>query len=269
MTQGTLGAEVALRISHHNPAHMVLAGRSLSALSTTESVIGAANPVPTTLLELDLASQASVRAAAKVANSYEFPIDVLINNAGIMAVPYSKTEDGLESQWATNHIGHFLFTNLIMPKLRESKHRPRVVNVTSSGHRRSDIRWDDWGFGDGERYDKWAAYGQTKTANMLFSVALAKLFGGDEGGTFLESFSCYPGRVRTNLARSIPMDELVAAGMLSQFFVTLRGAASGCADTVAAPRVAPPRRVARGRPKAGLEDNSGGRGLDCCRGFRP
>lgn len=210
VTQGTLGAEVALRISHHQPANLVLAGRSLSALNITKSTIEAANPVSVTLLELDLASQASVRAAARTANSYPFTIDVLINNAGIMAVPYTKTAEGLERQWATNHIGHFLFTNLIMPKLRASRSTARIVNVSSAGHKRSDIRWDDVGFGGGERYDKWAAYGQTKTANMLFSVALAKLGG-------VESFSCYPGRVRTNLVNSIPLEELVAAGGLPMF----------------------------------------------------
>ena len=220
ITQGTLGAEVSLQIAHHKPANLVLAGRSLSALRTTRSVIEAEETIPITLLELDLASQASVRAAAETANSYTFPIDVLINNAGIMAVPYTKTADGLESQWATNHIGHFLFTNLVMPKLRESNNRPRVVNVSSAGHKRSDIRWDDWGFGEGERYDKWAAYGQTKTANMLFSVALTKAYKDTEGGALLESYSCYPGRVRTNLANSIPLEELVAAGMLQSALLT-------------------------------------------------
>ena len=97
-----------------------------------------------------------------------------------------------------------------MPKLRASQSTARIVNVSSAGHKRSDIRWYDVGFGGGERYDKWAAYGQTKTANTLFSVALAMLGG-------VESFGCYRGRVRTNLANSIPLEELVAAGRLPIF----------------------------------------------------
>ena len=101
------------------------------------------------ILELDLSSQASVKAAAAEVLSWsDVPkIDLLINNAGVMAIPErTLSPEGIEMHFATNHIGHFLFTNLIMPKLLASLNGPRVVNVSSGGHRFSDIRWDDLGF---------------------------------------------------------------------------------------------------------------------------
>ena len=235
VTQGSIGAEVALRPSHHPPSKVTLAGRSLAKLRATESVLKTAVPsVNTRLLELDLSSQKQVCAASKEVNAYAEPIDRLINNAAIMAVPYARTVDGLESQLGTNHIGHFLFTNLIMPKILAAGKGARIINVSSSGHKRSPFRFNDYnfevcihmsssmlctgtvgltpgGWQDGKTYDKWAAYGQTKTANMLFSVSLADKLG-PKG---LLSYSLYPGRIKTNIAQSIPLEELRAAGKLS------------------------------------------------------
>ena len=181
---------------------------------------------PTKLLELDLGVQAKVRRAAEEVNGYDGPIDCLINNAGIMATPFALSVDGIESQFATNHIGHFLFTNLIMEKLLLVK-GARVVNVSFSGHRRERFRHDDYNFQvsfhssfavtaptrltylwNGAVYDRWKAYGQSKTANMLFSVALAQKFQ-DES---LASFSLYPGRVPTNIAQYIGVAELQKMG---------------------------------------------------------
>ncbi|TFK86693.1 NAD(P)-binding protein, partial [Polyporus arcularius HHB13444] len=151
------------------------------------------------------------KAAAEVL-SWPEPIDVLVNNAGIMATPYGKTVDGIESQFGTNHIGHFLFTNLIMPKLLESKQGPRVVNVSSNGHRLSDIRWDDFNFQDGKTYNKWVAYGQSKTANILFSVELAQRL----GSKGLKAFSVHPGLISTNLSRSANIDDFKALQALDK-----------------------------------------------------
>ncbi|KAK3176580.1 hypothetical protein OEA41_007903 [Lepraria neglecta] len=127
-----------------------------------------------------------------------------------MAVPYSKTMDGLESQFGTIHIGHFLFTNLIMPKLLAAERGARVINVSSSGHKREQVRFDD--YNNGATYHKWKAYGQSKTANMFFSVSLAEKLG-NKG---LLSFSVYPGRVKTNIAQSIRFEELRAAGWVDE-----------------------------------------------------
>ncbi|KAK4702487.1 hypothetical protein P7C70_g3737, partial [Phenoliferia sp. Uapishka_3] len=92
-----------------------------------------------------------------------------------VAGPYALTSDGLESQFGCNHIGHFLFTNLIRPRLFASP-KPRIVNVSSRGHRFGDVRFDDPGFSNGEKYEKWQAYGQAKTANILFSLNVPFLF---------------------------------------------------------------------------------------------
>jgi NAD(P)-dependent dehydrogenase (short-subunit alcohol dehydrogenase family) len=116
-------------------------------------------------------------------NTYTKNIDVLINNAGVMACPYSTTVDGFETQFATNHLGHFLFTVLILGKL--TKETGRVVNVSSEGHQQCGVRFDDIGFSGGEKYAPWEAYGQAKTANILFSVELAR--------RGVRSFSLTPG----------------------------------------------------------------------------
>lgn len=182
-------------------------------LDETEVAIKAETPTANIRqLIVDLGSLISVRTAAKEVLAYEETIDVstcfgrtrsvetsgsyfidvigyciqvLINNAAQMASPYEVLpETGFESQFGINHLGPFLFTNLIITKLK-SKDESRIVNVSSMGHRRSEIRWDDVGFKAGENYEKWAAYGQGKTANMLFSKSLA------EAGFI--SFSLHPG----------------------------------------------------------------------------
>ncbi|EPQ53757.1 short-chain dehydrogenase [Gloeophyllum trabeum ATCC 11539] len=199
VTPGGLGAHFVEVSAAHKPKLLILAGRDPSKLAESTKAIESAHPdVKTRALELDLSSQAKVRKAAEEVLSWSEPIDLLVNNAAIMAAPYQKTVDGLESQFGTNHIGHFLFTNLIMPKILQSK-SPRIVNVSSSGHRLSAIRWDDLDFKDGKEYNKWAAYGQAKTANILFSVALAEKL----GSKGLTAFSLHPGVISTNLARFV------------------------------------------------------------------
>lgn len=102
-----------------------------------------------------------------------------------MAGPYELTEDGFESQFGTNHLGHFLFVNKIKAKILASA-SPRVVCVSSGGHRISDIRYEDLGFSKGETYEKWTAYGQSKTANILTAVGIAERWG-------IPAFGVHPG----------------------------------------------------------------------------
>lgn len=124
---------------------------------------------------LDLNSLASVRkAAGEIAALGD--VDVLINNAAVMMNPYSTTADGLESQFGTNYVAPWLLTNLLVPSLLKTPH-PRVVFVSSIGHRASDIRWDDIGFSNGKAYNKIHAYGQSKTAAILNAVELAEKYG--------------------------------------------------------------------------------------------
>ncbi|KAF9004296.1 hypothetical protein BDQ17DRAFT_1354894 [Cyathus striatus] len=135
-------------------------------------------------------SSALVRHAAKQITSGELgipKIDVLLNNAGIMAVPYKKI-DGYESQFFCNHISHFLFTNLILSHIKSPG--GRIISVSSYGHRRSPVRFDDVNFKDGEVYNKWEGYGQSKTANILFAIGLNKRLGETKG---IQSYSVHPG----------------------------------------------------------------------------
>ena len=143
-----LGALFAVNAAKAQPKLIILAGRNRTKIQATADAITKANPkVQTRVLQLDLESLKQVREAANTVNSWDdlSHIDVLVNNAGIMACDYAKTEDGLERQFATNHIGPFLFTNLIMNKILASD-SPRVVIVSSDGHRLSAIRFADIGF---------------------------------------------------------------------------------------------------------------------------
>ena len=173
---------------------IILAGRTLSTLAKTAAAIKAINPlVKTPIVKLDLGSQASVRNAAAEINRWVDQIDVLVLNAGIMAVEYGLTVDGIEKQFGTNHIGHFLFANLLMPKLLAAGRGARVCSVSSEGHHTTGIRFDDLGFDDGKNYDKWLAYGQSKTANALFAVELARLLKGKD----ILAFAIHPGTIAT------------------------------------------------------------------------
>lgn len=142
-----LGAEAAKAIVKHQPALLIFASRTLSKIeAVTAEIKGIESNVPIRTLVVDLGSQASVRAAANEVLSYTENIDVLINNASIMASPWALTPEGIESQFGTNHIGTFLFTNLILPKIIAAGPGSRIVTVSSVGHRFSDIRFDDYNF---------------------------------------------------------------------------------------------------------------------------
>jgi NAD(P)-dependent dehydrogenase (short-subunit alcohol dehydrogenase family) len=148
---------------------------------------------------LDLFDLDSVRRGAKDIAS-RFPrIDRLINNAGVMACPIGRTAQGLDTQLGTNHLGHFVLTARLIPSLLAGA-PARIVNLSSAGHRLSPFRFDD-PFFEKDDYNKWVAYGQAKTANVLFSVALDKRFK-DRG---IRSYAVHPGAIRTELGRH--MDE--------------------------------------------------------------
>ncbi|KAJ5709312.1 hypothetical protein N7493_010646 [Penicillium malachiteum] len=210
VTPGSIGGTAAIHISKYEPALLVLAGRNMQTLQELDETIKSETPsAPTRLLLLDLSSQESVLKAAKEVNSYPETIDIIINSAGVMASPYTLTKDGLELQFGTNHIGHFLFTNIVLEGfLQRAASSIRVVNVSSLGHKRGPVRFDDPGFEDGKCYDKWQAYGQSKTANMLYSVSLAEKLG-DKG---VQSFSLYPGRILTGIVKHLSTEDFLKAG---------------------------------------------------------
>lgn len=162
------------------------------------------------LVTLDLNSLASVRTAAKdIAAKANGQLDVLINNAAVMMCPYSTTADGLETQLGTNYVAPWLLTNLLVPTLSASP-APRVVFVSSVGHRASDIRWDDMDFSGGKTYHNVLSYGQSKTASVLNAVALA------ERHPNITVISLHPGAIQTNLGRHLTAED--TKGMLGTFF---------------------------------------------------
>lgn len=197
-----LGRESARALASAG-AHVVLASRNADALSETRDAIDA--EVPDAHLSgvvVDLASLASVREAASRIAELAPVIDVLMNNAGVMFTPFGRTLDGFETQFGTNHLGHFALTNLLQPQFVEGT---RVVNLSSEGHRLGDVDLDDPNWHRRE-YDKFAAYGAAKTANILHAVALDHRL----RGRGIRAFAVHPGMVATNLARHMSRDDVIA-----------------------------------------------------------
>jgi NAD(P)-dependent dehydrogenase (short-subunit alcohol dehydrogenase family) len=158
---------------------------------------------------LDLGDLASVRAFATAFLETDRPIDLLINNAAIMANPETRVGPGWESQLATNHLGHFTLANLLWPALAAAPDGARVVALSSSGHKRSPVVFDDIMF-DRRPYEKWQAYGQAKTANSLFAVQLDAL-GADAG---VRAFAVHPGGILTPLQRHLSKEEMMDFGWI-------------------------------------------------------
>ncbi|MET9788636.1 SDR family NAD(P)-dependent oxidoreductase [Streptomyces canus] len=158
--------------------------------------------------ELDLGDLESVRAFAERFLESGRTVDLVIDNAGIMACPETRVGPGWEAQFATNHLGHFALVNRLWPAIEPGG--ARVVSVSSRAHHFSGMRWDDVHWRTG--YDKWQAYGQAKTANVLFAVHLDKL-GADRG---VRAFSLHPGGILTPLQRHLPKAEMVERGWIDE-----------------------------------------------------
>jgi NAD(P)-dependent dehydrogenase (short-subunit alcohol dehydrogenase family) len=156
------------------------------------------------LLELDLASFASVRAAAGEVLARHARLDVLVNNAGLILSKRTETKDGIEATFGINHLGHFLFTNLLLERLQKSA-PARILNVSSEAHRRAPgLDWEDL---DARRgYDGFLAYARSKLANILFTLELARRL----DGTRVTANALHPGVVRTRFARDGDASGLVA-----------------------------------------------------------
>ena len=154
---------------------------------------------------LDLSDLESVRVFADRFVASGRDVEIVVNSAGIMACPETRVGDGWEAQFATNHLGHFALVNRLRPAISRGA---RIVSISSGGHRNSAIRWDDVQFEAG--YDKWQAYGQSKTANALFAVHLDRL-GRDAG---IRAFSLHPGKIFTPLQRYLAREEMVSAGWI-------------------------------------------------------
>lgn len=152
---------------------------------------------------VDLSDLASIRRFTDAFLDQHDRIDVLINNAGVMACPFGHTADGFETQFGTNHLGHFLLTARLMPALLRAE-SPRVVTLSSAGHSRSDVDLADPHFKT-TPYNAWIAYGRSKTANALFARELARR----AGPSGVLSFSVHPGAIVTELGRHLTQELLV------------------------------------------------------------
>jgi NAD(P)-dependent dehydrogenase (short-subunit alcohol dehydrogenase family) len=191
-----LGVETARVLAAHG-AYVVGAARDLNkARAATEKVRAqAAHGGALELVELDLASLTSVRACADALLTAGDKFDLLIANAGVMACPFGHTADGFETQFGTNHLGHFVLVNRLVPLLQAGS---RVVNLSSAGHRFADVDLEDPNF-DHTPYSEWAAYGRSKTANILFAVEFDRRH--KQAG--IRATAVHPGGIHTELGRHI------------------------------------------------------------------
>ncbi len=190
-----LGIETARALVAHGAA-VVGAARDLGkAGAATDGVRAAAQAGGGSfeLVELDLASLASVRRCADALIADGRPFDIIIANAGVMATPFGRTTDGFETQFGTNHLGHFVLINRIASLLKAGG---RLVNLSSAGHRYSDVDLDDPNFAHTD-YDPWIAYGRSKTANILFAVEFDRRH--RARGT--RAAAVHPGAIQTELGR--------------------------------------------------------------------
>lgn len=278
---GGIGGSTTEAFAAHSPRLLILSGRSPAKVEEVIQKVKSVYPnVNCRYLHLDLSSQKSVRAAAQEVLSYpDVPqIDILINNAGVMNIPdRTLSEDGIEMQFATNHIGHFLFTNLILGKLiasssRSAKGATRIVNVSSRGVRFSPVRFSDLNFTkpveqlpESERpdlalmkasffevdmtgpYHGLVAYGQSKSANVLFSLSLTERLYEQHG---ILSFGLHPGAILTELSRySDPATVEAALDRYRAMGMVFKSLGEGAATTLVAaldPMLAPTNKDGKG-----------------------
>ena len=196
-----LGKETVRALASAGAKVLVGARRPIVAATDLADVEG-----DVSILKLDLSDPKSIAAFALAINEQVAKLDLLINNAAIMACPLERDARGYESQFATNHLGHFHMTALLWPLLKASGNA-RVVSLSSIGHARCGIDFDDPNF-ERREYDKWSAYGQAKTANALFAVHLDAI--GQAHG--VRAFAVHPGGIKTPLQRHLTMEEQVAMG---------------------------------------------------------
>jgi NAD(P)-dependent dehydrogenase (short-subunit alcohol dehydrogenase family) len=197
-----LGVETARALAAHG-AHVVGAARDLAKAEAATAQVrkdAVAEGGSLELAALDLADLKSVRACAEQLLAKGEPFDVVIANAGVMATPFGHTADGFETQFGTNHLGHFVLVNRIAPLIRAGG---RLINLSSSGHRFSNVDLEDPNF-ERTPYDPFVAYGRSKTANILFAVAFDKRH--RERG--VRAGAVHPGAIHTELGRYVDQSQI-------------------------------------------------------------
>lgn len=224
-----LGRETARAMASRG-AHVIMAGRDQAKLDEAVAAIQAGHPkAQLDTITVDLGSLENIRAATSRARQRFQKIDLLINNAGVMATPFLHTADGFEMQFGTNHLGHFALPGELFP-LIERGHLKRIVNLSSRGHHFAPVDFEDPHF-ERRAYDPWTSYGHSKTANVLFTVGLEARF----AVLGIHAYAVHPGGIQTNLGRHMTpeMMEALMARVTSkdtgfQWKTIPQGAATSC-----------------------------------------
>lgn len=201
-SSGGLGAEAARGLAQAGAAVTMTARDMAKGEAAAEAIRSSTGNADVQVMALELSQPASVREFAKSWLAEHGQLNVLLNNAGVMACPLARTDEGWEMQFATCHLGHFLLTALLAPAL-EAGAPARIVNVSSGGHRFSPVRFDDPHFEESD-YDKWTSYGQAKTANILHAVELDHRL----QGRGVRAFAIHPGAIATDLGRHLTRDDM-------------------------------------------------------------
>ncbi|XP_041669511.1 retinol dehydrogenase 12-like [Cheilinus undulatus] len=205
-----IGKETAIDLAKRG-ARIIMACRDPErGQAAVQEVIEKSENQNVVYMKLDLADSKSIREFAEAVNKDEPRLNLLINNAGVMVCPYGKTADGFEMQIGVNHMGHFLLTYLLLDLIKKSA-PARIINVSSMAHRWGTINLDD--INSEKRYDKQAAYSQSKLANVLFTRSLAKRL----EGTDVTTYSLHPGVVQTDLWRHLNGPQQVLMKIASPF----------------------------------------------------
>jgi len=217
VTGGNSGiGEVAARELAGAGAKVLVGARDAGKGADAVELIKAEHPdAEVELLELDLASLASVERTAAEFDGRGEPLDLLINNAGVMATPEMRTEDGFELQLGTNHFGHFALTGRLLERLLQAD-APRVVNVASLAHRQGKMDFDDLNWD--QSYSRWPAYGRSKLANLLFTFELDRRLRAADAKAI--AVACHPGYSATKLQSSGPGSGVVGNIMKAVMSVT-------------------------------------------------
>ena len=194
-------------------ARVIVPARDVEKARAAVGTLGTVEP-------MELTVPSSVAAFADRFLRSGAPLDLLINNAGIMAAPLTRVARNIEFQFATNHVGHFELTVRLWPALRKAR-APRIVSLSSVGHRRAAVDFDDWNF-ERKPYDRWAAYGQSKSANALFALAAS--------ARGVKAFSVHPGGILTGLGKFMTPEETEA--LVTRARAMMKTVEQGAATTV-------------------------------------
>lgn len=260
ITGGSQGIGIeTVRAIHATGADVYFTVRSTSAGETVVKDVSSANSTTGKLVPLivNLDDLSSVKAGAEAFLAQSSKLNLLINNAGVMATPYGKTKDGFETQFAVNYISHFYLFHLLKDALLAgSASSPdfasRVVNVTSIGHRGSSVRFDDFNFEKEGSYNPWLGYGQSKTAMIWHANYIDRVFGAADSRAPIHAWSLHPGGIWTNLQKYVPAEQIAQWKELVNINPIMKSTAQGASTTVFA---------AVGRDLEGL----GGKYLSDCR----